>query len=375
MEEIYRIADRITVLRDGRHVGTADAADLPADRLVSWMVGRELDQHFPARTAGRGRPLLEVRGFSLPDPSGVKAWAVEDASFDLREGEILGFAGLQGSGKSELFGGLFGAFGPAVRGRIAARRAPRSRPGRPAASIGRGLALLTNDRKGSGLVLGHERRPQHHPGLPPRTSRRAAGSGRPGKAAAAEGDVRDFDIRVRSLDQEAGTLSGGNQQKVVLAKWLETEPKVLLLDEPTLGVDVGAKHEIYQLMNRWTAEGMAILLITSELPELLAMSDRILVMHRGRILAELDRAEATQERVRPGGHGERGERMTNAAPARPDGRIRRALRSSALPRPGRARSSSSFSASCSTPTGRSSTGAPTGTCSARSRSSASWPAA
>jgi len=259
------------------------------------MVGRELGQHFPPRESRPGRPLLEVRDLRLPDPTGVKAWAVDQASFDLRQGEIVGFAGLQGSGKSELFRALFGAYGPVVRGRVSLDgRAftPRS----PAASIGRGLALMTNDRKVSGLVLGMSvarnitlaSLPEFSPGGWIRDAR---------ERAAAAGDVRDFDIRVRSIDQETGTLSGGNQQKVVFAKWLETRPKVLLLDEPTIGVDVGAKHEIYRMMNRWTSEGKGILLITSELPELLAMSDRILVMHRGRILSSIDRADATQERV------------------------------------------------------------------------------
>lgn len=295
MEEITRLADRITVLRDGRRVGTAAAADLPPDKLVAWMVGREISQHFPPRGAQPGRPLLEVRDLCLPDPSGVKAWAVEQASFDLHEGEIVGFAGLQGSGKSELFQGLFGAYGPVVRGRIALEGrefTPRS----PAGSIGRGLALMTNDRKVSGLVLGMSvarnitlaSLPEFSPGGWMREGR---------ERAAAANNVRDFDIRVRSIDQETGTLSGGNQQKVVFAKWLETRPKVLLLDEPTIGVDVGAKHEIYRMMNRWTSEGKGILLITSELPELLAMSDRILVMHRGRILSALGRADATQESV------------------------------------------------------------------------------
>jgi ribose transport system ATP-binding protein len=169
-------------------------------------------------------------------------------------------------------------------------------PHSPAASIRRGLALMTNDRKESGLVSGLSvARNITLASLPAFSPR--GWIQKPMEKAAAARDVRAFDIRIRSIDQEVGTLSGGNQQKVVFAKWLETQPKVLLLDEPTIGVDVGAKHEIYRMMNRWTAEGKAILLITSELPELLAMSDRILVMHRGRILSSFDRAEATQERV------------------------------------------------------------------------------
>jgi ABC-type sugar transport system ATPase subunit len=259
------------------------------------MVGREIGQHFPVREAAPGRTLLEVRDLFVPDPSGVKAWAVEDAGFDLRAGEILGFAGLQGSGKSELFRGLFGALAAPVRGRVVLDGRAFV-PLSPAASIARGLALLTNDRKVSGLVLGLSvARNATLAALPAFSPRGWMREGREREAAAA--GVRDFDIRIRSIDQEAGTLSGGNQQKLVFAKWMATGPKVLLLDEPTIGVDVGAKLEIYRMMNRWTSEGIGILLITSELPELLAMSDRILVMHRGRILTSLDRAEATQESV------------------------------------------------------------------------------
>ncbi len=295
LDEIYRVADRITVLRDGRNVGTAVPADLPPDRLVSWMVGREISQQFPARAPGLGKPILKVRDFCVPDSAGLKTWAVGQADFDLHEGEIVGFAGLQGSGKSELFHGLFGAFGPVARGRVeldGTAFAPRS----PAESIRRGVALMTNDRKVSGLVAGLSvTRNISLASLPAFSPGGWIREARENEAAASY--VRAFDIRVRSVDQEVGTLSGGNQQKVVFAKWLETRPRILLLDEPTIGVDVGAKHEIYRLMNRWTSEGMGILLITSELPELLAMSDRILVMHRGRILSAIDRAGATQERV------------------------------------------------------------------------------
>jgi len=295
MDEIYRVADRITVLRDGRNAGTAEAADLPPDRLVSRMVGRDLDQQYPVRASGKGKSLFKVRDFSVPDFSGLKTWAVEGADFDLHEGEIVGLAGLQGSGKSELFRGLFGAFGPVARGRVELDGTPFV-PRSPADSIRRGLALMTNDRKESGLVSGLSvtrnislaSLPSFSPGGWIRKS---------SEKAAAERDVRAFDIRVRSVDQDVGTLSGGNQQKVVFAKWIETRPKVLLLDEPTIGVDVGAKHEIYRMMNRWTSEGKGLLVISSELPELLAMSDRILVMHRGRILSAIDRADATQERV------------------------------------------------------------------------------
>ncbi len=302
MEEIYRIGDRITVLRDGKWIGCAPAGDLGPDRLVNWMVGRDLDRQFPPRHPSPGKVCLSVRDFSLMYPSGAKSVRVDGVDFDLHEGEILGFAGLQGSGKSELFHGIFGTWGRPASGGLSlggvsfAPRCPRN-------SIGRGLALLTNDRKGTGLVpplsVAQNISLASLTSLSPRgwVSRRLE------KEAAAR-SFRAFGIKARSPEQEVWTLSGGNQQKVVLAKWLETNPKVLLLDEPTIGVDVGAKQEIYGLMNDWTSEGIGILLITSELPELLAMSDRILVMHRGRISAEFRRGEATQESVIKAAMGE-----------------------------------------------------------------------
>ena len=295
MEEIYEISDRISVLRDGKHIGTANADDLSPHELIRWMVGREISQQFPDRKFSPRQESLKVENFYLPDPTGAKEWVVEDVSLSLKRGEILGIAGLRGSGKSELFHGLFGTFGKSIDGTIHLDGKPfkiRS----PIQSIKQGLVLLTNDRKGTGLV-------------PPMNiirniSLSSLKAFSPGgwmqghkEKHAASDHIEAFGIRAQSMHQEVETLSGGNQQKVVLAKWLETRPRVLLLDEPTLGVDVGAKHDIYSLMNQWTSQGMAILLITSELPELLAMSDRIMVMHRGRIIAEFARDEATQEKI------------------------------------------------------------------------------
>lgn len=295
LEEIYRIGDRITVLRDGRSVGTAPASDLGPDRLVELMVGREVDRRFPARVSRPGQPLLKCEGVFVPDPNGVRPWAVEDASFELREGEILGLAGLRGSGNSELFHGLFGAYGGCVRGRISLGDdgySPRS----PGDAIRRGLVLMTNDRKASGLVPTMS--VSQNITL---ASLRAFSPGgwirAPGETEAARRHIAALGIKVRSAGQDVLALSGGNQQKVLLARWMETRPRVLLLDEPTSGIDVGAKHEIYRLLNAWTADRKGVLLITSELPELLSLSDRVLVLHRGRITAEFDRRGATQEGV------------------------------------------------------------------------------
>ncbi len=295
MEEIYRIADRITVLRDGRYVGTATAEELPRAKLIHWMVGREVSEQFPRHTPAPRNERLRVEHFTVPDPAGLQRPAVDDVSFSVNGGEILGIAGLQGSGNSTLFAGLFGAYGKNVRGNVFLDGKPfdvRS----PRHAIKHGLGYLTNDRKTSGLVLEMDivknitlaSVPQYSPGLWLREGWEAM------VAAVHKDSLR---IRAESLYQSVASLSGGNQQKVVLAKWLEIGPKVLLLDEPTRGVDVGAKHEIYELMNTWTNNGIAIVLITSEMPELLAMSDRILVMHRGRVTAQFAANEATQENI------------------------------------------------------------------------------
>ncbi len=295
MEEIYRIGDRITVLRDGNLVGTAPVSELPRDELVRWMVGRELGEQFPRHAAHLGRERLRVEHFTLPDPEGLRRPVVQDVSFIARAGEILGLAGLYGSGASELLAGLFGVYGGLAHGSVWLDGEP-FQPGSPSRAIGQGMALLTNDRKTTGLVLGMSIAnnvtlasiPKYSPGTWLQQGR---------ELRTAERHQATFGLRAAGLDLPVETLSGGNQQKVVLAKWLETEPRVLLLDEPTRGVDVGAKRDIYQLMDRWTSEGYAIVLITSEMPELLAMSDRIIVMHRGQVTAEFSRGEATQEAV------------------------------------------------------------------------------
>ena len=295
MDEIYRIGDRITVLRDGVGIGTSPAKDLPRDELVRWMVGRQLGEQFPRHTPHLGEERLRVENFSIPDPERIKGPVVNRVSFSVRAGEILGIGGLQGSGASELLEGLFGVYGRQSGGRVWLDGKP-FQVGSPRYSIARGMALLTNDRKTNGLVLGMSfvynvtlaSVPKYSPGTLLRKNR---------ERQTALHYLESLGIKVNDVRLPVQTLSGGNQQKVVLAKWLETHPRVLLLDEPTRGVDVGAKREIYELMDRWTSEGYAILLITSEMPELLALSDRIIVMHRGEITQELSSEEATQEKI------------------------------------------------------------------------------
>jgi len=303
MNEIYRLADRITVLRDGALVGTRPAAELPAHKLVEWMIGRDLPSGEHASAAGRDVALkvehLSVHGVeSRPE--------VDDVSFEVCAGEILGLAGLRGSGVSDVLHALFGdragrALGhvqltsrtggpPRVERIDLARDLPS-----PAAAIARRIMLLTNDRKGKGLVLDMDSKENASLASLPRYS--PQGIVRDGMETTATARVfGQLGVRGETA-APVRLLSGGNQQKVVLAKCLLTEPEVLLLDEPTRGVDVGAKAEIYGLLAQWARQGMAIILVTSELPELLRLSDRIVVLHRGQRTAEFSRSEATQEKV------------------------------------------------------------------------------
>ena len=308
LEEVYRIADRITVLRDGQLVASAPAAEMQADALVRHMVGRELVQVRDRRNTAEGGAaipravlpdntpvVLRLDGVSVRHAERGRRPLVDGVSLSVRAGEIVGLAGLHGSGNSDLLLGLFGAYGRRISGDIELDGRPY-RPTSPRRAIERGIALVTNDRQRTGLVLGMSVTANATLAALPRIS--PAGWMLPRREYdLANETARSLQLRAASLRQSAATLSGGNQQKVVLAKWINTRPRVILLDEPTRGVDIGAKQEIYQLLHAWRAAGHALILITSEMPELLMMSDRILVMHRGRARALLDREEATQERI------------------------------------------------------------------------------
>ena len=295
MEEVYRLADRITVLRDGNHIGTSPTAELPAPLLVRQMVGRDLSPAAAASAPTAAEVRLRLDGFTLRSAAGAARPVVQDVSLELRSGEILGLAGLEGSGNSALLWGLFGAHDGPAAGSVLLDGRPY-RPTSPRKAIRHGLALVTNDRQRTGLVpaLSVARNftlaslPQLSPG---------GWVNQTAEYRVAAALAQALGLRAASLRQPVSTLSGGNQQKVVLGKWLNRNPRVLLLDEPTRGVDVGAKQEIYALMRQWSAAGAAILLITSELPELLLLSDRILVLHRGQVAARFDRGDATPERI------------------------------------------------------------------------------
>ena len=298
LEEVYQIADRITVLRDGHRVASGPAADLPADALIRHMVGRELLRQEGVSTSpvpADAPAMLDLKDVTVRAAKRGRRPRVDRLRLSVRAGEIVGLAGLQGSGNSDLLLGLFGAYGRRTTGTILVNGKPY-RPTSPRRAIERGLALVTNDRQRTGLVLSMSVMANVTLASLPRVSRwgwvRA-----PREFRLADETTRALHLRAASLGQSVATLSGGNQQKVVLAKWVNTQPRVILLDEPTHGVDIGAKQEIYQLMCAWRDAGHALVLITSEMPELLLMSDRILVMHRGRAKALLSRNEATPERI------------------------------------------------------------------------------
>jgi ribose transport system ATP-binding protein len=293
MEEIYRIADRIAVLRDGLLVGTRPASELGRDQLVEWMAGRALHEHVRSASAVEA-PRLSVEGLTVDNPARPDRPWVRDVSFEVRRGEVLGLAGLAGSGASEILGAAFGRL-HRRRGRVRVDGALIP-PGRPAAALRRGLALLTSDRKAEGLTPSRSVIENVTLASLPRFS--PLGWLRPGREEAAVRDlVRELELQAPSLRAAVDTLSGGNQQKALLARLWLTEPKVLLLDEPTRGVDVAAKARIHRLIDDWTASGCAVALTSSELPELLALADRVLVLHRGEVQQELARHEASASRV------------------------------------------------------------------------------
>ncbi|WP_141014477.1 sugar ABC transporter ATP-binding protein [Nocardioides sambongensis] len=283
LKEIFDLCDTITVLKDGRQVTTRAADDLDGSELIRLMVGREMSAFFPDPAPGTevGEPRLELRAAGNGYVDGV--------DLTLRAGEIVGIAGLQGSGRTELMEAVFGVQ-PFTRGEMRVGGRP-VRPGSPRAAVRAGLALITEDRKATGLalnqsILDNALGPVRavFPFRTPRARREVPGL------------LSNMAVAARALDQEVQFLSGGNQQKVVLGRWLVTEPRVMLMDEPTRGIDVGAKHAIYELMRVLAAEGVAVLMVSSELPEVIGMSDRILVMRDGRVAGELP-AGSSEETV------------------------------------------------------------------------------
>jgi ribose transport system ATP-binding protein len=287
MPEIFAIGDRVTVMRDGHTVGTTNVSETEAAELIRLMVGRTIAERVPKRDVALGEVVLEVKGLTgvgFPEP----------IDLSLREGEILGVAGLMGSGRTELARAIFGA-DPTDAGTVTVAGGALSGHG-PAESIAAGLGFLTEDRKQHGLVL--QCTVTENISLTSLDEVSRVGVIDLGaENVLAQTEVDRLHIRVTSLDQEIVNLSGGNQQKVVLARWLAARCRVLLFDEPTRGIDVGAKAEIYELIGELVGHGVAILLISSEMPELIGLSDRVAVMHEGALQGILPRAEVTQERI------------------------------------------------------------------------------
>lgn len=295
MDEIFTITDRITVLRDGHGVAEHLTAETTVDQVIADMVGRTLTEHFPRHHASQGGELLRVEDLSLPDPEHPRRLKLNKVSFTLHRGEILGIAGLMGAGRTELLEALFGCSPTPPRGRILIEGRP-VRISSPDKAIRLGIAFITEDRKNLGLFL---ERPVFE-NITAVHLRDACTRGlirRDREEAMARAEVDRLSIRTPGIRVPVENLSGGNQQKVILGRWLAGTPKILLLDDPTRGIDVGAKAEIYQIMNGLVEHDIGIVLISSELPELLALCDRILVLCEGELTGEFRREEVTQEKV------------------------------------------------------------------------------
>lgn len=295
LDEFFRIADKVTILRDGKAITTQPTADFNQESLVKNMVGREMKERFPKSNRQPGEILFEVENLHAVDPNEPSRKVLSGVSFDLKRGEILGIAGLMGSGRTELVTTLFGEYGKITAGAISLNGKPiQIKSARDAMKVG--VSLVPEDRKGQGLVLiqailrnislanldqfsGFFRIDQD------------------AELAAATQQGKNLSIKASSLQAPVSSLSGGNQQKVVIAKWLLTQPKILIMDDPTRGVDVGAKYEIYKLMNELAENGVSIIMISSDLEEVLGMSDRIVVMHAGRSKGTLEIVDATQEKI------------------------------------------------------------------------------
>lgn len=287
MDEIFKISDSITVLRDGQWVATEAAEKLDSNKVISLMVGRELSQVFPKVEVAIGEPILEVKNLT-------RKGFFEDVSFSVRRGEILGLSGLMGAGRSEVMRAIFGVdkldsgeiyFG----GKRVHIHSTKD-------AIKLGMGFVTEDRKELGLILCRSiRENATYASLDSLSTGPFTNTNR--EVSATKDMINKLSIKTPTYKKRVGALSGGNQQKVVLANWLLSKPKVLILDEPTRGIDVGAKYEIHKMMCEFAGQGMAVIMISSELPEILGMSDRIIVMHEGKQKAEFMRGEATQEKI------------------------------------------------------------------------------
>ncbi len=299
INEVSYVADDITILRDGKTIETLAKGvdDISEDRIIRGMVGRELADRFPKRSGVKiGDVSLEVENWNVYHPVYTDKKVIDDVSFHIRSGEVVGFSGLMGAGRTELAMSLFGhSYGTGISGTVKIH-GKEVRLHSPREAIDAGLAYVTEDRKGSGLILSNPIRVNTTLANLKGVSSR--GVINPDKEMAVAEEYRaKLRTKCTGIEQQVGNLSGGNQQKVLLSKWMYTGPDILILDEPTRGIDVGAKYEIYCIINELVAEGKSVIMISSELPEVLGMSDRIYVLNEGRIVGEFDRGEADQEKI------------------------------------------------------------------------------
>jgi len=290
LDELFQITDRVTVLRDGRLTGTLKSTEMQREQLINLMIGRPLNMVYPEKSGSRSRgdPILEVTGLRR---DGV----LHDISFKAYRGEVLGLAGLVGAGRSELMRSVFG-LDPVDGGGVVFDGRRKSRKVALKKTMASGFVYVSEDRKGEGILSSLSVKENAIVPILDRISRMGFVNDRKGKKEANH-IVEDLDVKVASIQQEISSLSGGNQQKVIVGRWLKLNPKLIVLDEPTQGIDVGVKQELYRLIRRLCDEGVAVILISSDLPEILGMSDRVIVISDGRIAAELSSEEATEERI------------------------------------------------------------------------------
>ncbi|MBL0309768.1 MAG: xylose ABC transporter ATP-binding protein [Bacteroidetes bacterium] len=293
--EVLSIADCVTVMRDGQYIATKKVSEITERELVSQMVGREITDFYPKRNLQRGEVLMSVKDFSLFDPDIPDKKKIDHVSFDIYRGEILGIAGLMGAGRTELLTGLFGAWNGKKSGEVMLKGKVHDLTV-PQKAIENYIALVPEDRKRHGLLT--ESSINTNLNLASLLDVASGGLVRGSKASKRSKEtIIQVGIRCKDAEVEVKTLSGGNQQKVVLGKWLLTNPDILFLDEPTRGVDVGAKAEIYELMNQMVSKGMAVVMVSSDLPEVIGMSDRVLVLHEGKLGAEFIGKAISQEQI------------------------------------------------------------------------------
>ena len=293
MEEVFKISDRLSVMRDGEYIGTKEAKETDNEEIIAMMVGRSVEEQYPKRDVKIGDVILEVKNLNFTPPKESFKRSLKDISFKVRAGEVLGIAGLAGAGRSEVFESIVGKHATCttgeilIDGKVLQIRSPKD-------AIDAGISFATEDRKGTGLVLG--RSIGDNISLPIYNHYSSFGFMRDGEQKKDWIEYMNrLHVKAKSPNVPVSSLSGGNQQKVILARWLLTKPKVLLLDEPTRGIDVGAKEEIYLLINELAASGLAVVVISSELPEVIGICDRIITICEGRLTGEISRKEATQE--------------------------------------------------------------------------------